>query len=79
MVGQEKLGVSKDSIKQMKQRMAEKIKKPAADELKKFDQLKVSKPKIEEPKDAVSEFLERATNQEAKEREEEAKKNKEQN
>ena len=33
MVGNEKLGVSSESIKQMKQRMADKIKKPAAQEL----------------------------------------------
>ena len=57
--------------------MAEKIKKPAADELKKFDKLPVAKAKIEEPKDAVSEFLERANKQEASERAEEARKNKE--
>ena len=37
MVGSKKLGVSSDSIKQMKQKMAEKIKKPASDELMKFD------------------------------------------
>ena len=75
IVGQKKLGVSEDSIKEMKKKMAEKIKKPASDELKKFDSLPVAKPKIEEPKDAVSEFLEKARVQEAKEREEEAKKN----
>ena len=60
----------------MKQKMAMKIKKPAADELKKFDQLPIAKAKIEEPKDAVSEFLERATKQEAQERAVEAQKNK---
>ena len=75
MVGQKKLGVSSDSIEEMKQKMAEKIKKPATEELKKFDSLPVAKPKIEEPKDAVSEFLEKARTQEIKEREEEAKKN----
>ena len=77
MVGSKKLGVSSDSIKQMKQKMAEKIKKPASDELMKFDQLPVAKPKIEEPKDAVSDFLEKARTQEAKEREEQAKKDQE--
>lgn len=59
MVGQQKLGVSQDSLKQMKEKMAEKIKKPASDELKKFDQLPVAKPKVEEPKDAVTDFLEK--------------------
>jgi hypothetical protein len=57
MVGQKNLGVSSESIKQMKQKMANIIKKPASDELKKFDSLPVAKAKIEEPKDAVSQFL----------------------
>ena len=77
MVGQKNLGVSSESIKQMKQKMATIIKKPASDELKKFDSLPVAKAKIEEPKDAVSQFLDQARTQEAKEREEEAKKNQE--
>lgn len=55
--------------------MAEAIKKPASDELQKFDKLPVAKPKIESPKDAVSEFLERASTQEASEREAESRKN----
>ena len=62
-------------MKLMKEKMAEKIKKPASDELKKFDQLPVAKPK-EEPKDAITDFLDKARTQEAKEREDEAKKNK---
>lgn len=74
-LGEALMVVSSDSIKEMKQKMAEKIKKPATEELKKFDSLPVAKPKIEEPKDAVSEFLENARTQEIKEREEEAKKN----
>ena len=37
MLGSEKLGVSKDSIQEMKQKMAQKIKKPASEELMKFD------------------------------------------
>lgn len=66
-------------MKEMKNKLASKIKGTSSEELKKFDQLPVAKPKILEPKDAVTEFLEKASTQEAEEREEEAKKKAEQN
>ena len=59
---------------EMKQKLTEKINKPSSEALKKFDQLPVSKPKILKSQDAVSEFLDKASQQEASERVEEAKK-----
>ena len=58
----------------MKKAMAEKIKQPASgsEELKKFDALPVKKPS-EEPKDVVSDFLEKATRADAEVREQETK------
>jgi hypothetical protein len=37
--------MSTDQIKEMKAKMAEKLKAPASEELKKFDSLPVAKPK----------------------------------